>query len=162
MISRVADIHTQTSEGQSRTHWLIVVAWVLGRTYPRESIEKFALLSKSSLLHHEDLPSDLASQLKLLYCQADDVRGLCSKTAPSCIPGIQMRVTVQSENGRIVQLKERGDLEVTDPVVSEEYFNNEVARAEVSTLSRMDVASPEVPESMVDAPNIHDEEGLTG
>ena len=73
-----------------------------------------------------------------------------------------MRVTVQSENGRIVQLKERGDLEVTDPVVSEEYFNNEVARAEVSTLSRMDVASPEVPESMVDAPNIHDEEGLTG
>ena len=30
-----------------------------------ESIERFALLSESSLLHHEGLPPDIASQLKL-------------------------------------------------------------------------------------------------
>ena len=35
------------------------------RTPVRESIERFALLSKSSPLHHEGLPSNVASQLKL-------------------------------------------------------------------------------------------------
>ena len=33
LMSHVADIHAQPPEGQSRTHWLIVVAEVLGRTY---------------------------------------------------------------------------------------------------------------------------------
>ena len=35
------------------------------RTPLRDSIEEFALLSKSSLFHHEDIHSDVASQLKL-------------------------------------------------------------------------------------------------
>ena len=38
-----------------------------------------------------------------------------------------MRVTVQSENRRIAQPNERGDLEVTGPIVFKEYFNNERA-----------------------------------
>ena len=44
-----------------------------------------------------------------------------------------MRVTVQSKSERIAQPSERGDLEVTGPVVFGEYLNSEVARAEAFT-----------------------------
>ena len=65
--------------------------------------------------------------------QYDVERGLEFTALRSCIPGIQMRVTVQSENGRIAQPNERGDLEVTGPMVFKEYFNNAVATAESFT-----------------------------
>ena len=41
-----------------------------------------------------------------------------------------MRVTVQSENGRIAQPNERSDLKVTGPIVFKDYFNNEIATTE--------------------------------
>ena len=67
-------------------------------------------------------------------CPRYDVEGGLEFTAlGSCLPGIQMRVTVQSENGRIAQPNERGDLEVTGPIVFKEYFNNETATTEAFT-----------------------------
>ena len=67
-------------------------------------------------------------------CPRYDVeRGLELTALGSCIPGIQMRVTVQSEDGRIAQTNERGDLEVTGPIVFKEYFNNETATTEAFT-----------------------------
>ena len=41
-----------------------------------------------------------------------------------------MRITDQSENGRIAQSNERGDLELTGPIVFKEYFNHAVATKE--------------------------------
>ena len=67
-------------------------------------------------------------------CPRYDVEhGLEFTALGSCLPGIQMRVTVQSENGRIAQPNERGDLEVTGPIVFKEYFNNETATTEAFT-----------------------------
>ena len=67
-------------------------------------------------------------------CPKYDVeRGLEFTALGSCIPGIQMRVTVESENGRVAQPNERGGLEVTGPIVFKEYFNNEVATTESFT-----------------------------
>ena len=67
-------------------------------------------------------------------CPHYDVEcGLEFTALGSCMPGIQMRVTVQSENGRIAQPNERGDLEVTGPIVFKEYFNNEIATTEAFT-----------------------------
>ncbi|KAL2050996.1 hypothetical protein ABVK25_008742 [Lepraria finkii] len=54
-------------------------------------------------------------------------------TLGTCIPGIQMRITVQSEGGRIAKPNERGDLEVSGPVVFKEYYNNAAATAEAFT-----------------------------
>ena len=54
-------------------------------------------------------------------------------TLGTCIPGIQMRITVQSEGGRIAKPNERGDLEVSGPIVFKEYYNNAAATAEAFT-----------------------------
>lgn len=51
----------------------------------------------------------------------------------SCMPGIEMRVTVSSEPRRLANPNECGDLEVTGPVVFREYFNDEKATVEAFT-----------------------------
>ncbi|KUJ06386.1 putative non-ribosomal peptide synthase-like protein [Mollisia scopiformis] len=49
----------------------------------------------------------------------------------SCVPGISMRVT--SDSGEVVAKNEIGNLEVSGPIVFEEYFNNSKATAESFT-----------------------------
>ena len=65
--------------------------------------------------------------------QSDVERGLEVTALGSCIPGIQMRITVQSENGRIAQSNERGDLELTGPIVFKEYSHHAVATKKLFT-----------------------------
>ena len=51
----------------------------------------------------------------------------------SCMPGIEMRVTVSSEPRRPAEPEECGDLEVSGPVVFKEYFNDEKATTDAFT-----------------------------
>ena len=54
-------------------------------------------------------------------------------TLGTCMRGIEMRVTVPSENGRLAHPHELGNLEVTGPVVFKGYFNDLPATASAFT-----------------------------
>jgi acyl-CoA synthetase (AMP-forming)/AMP-acid ligase II len=54
----------------------------------------------------------------------DHVNGLDFASVGTCVPGIKMRITTQSETPRIAEIGETGDLEVSGKIVFKEYFNN--------------------------------------
>ncbi|MCJ1243553.1 hypothetical protein MMC30_000750 [Trapelia coarctata] len=51
----------------------------------------------------------------------------------SCITGINMRVTLPSNGGKLATFNEPGDLEVSGPIVFKGYFNNPAATADAFT-----------------------------
>ena len=111
-----------------------------GEANPVETIS-----SLSILLSEHGAPANLltpgfgmtetcAGSIYNLDCPWYDVEhGLEFTSLGRCVPGIQKRITVQSEAGRIAEPNELGDLEVTGPIVFREYFNNPTATAEAFT-----------------------------
>lgn len=57
----------------------------------------------------------------------DKQNGLKFACLGSCIPGIKMRNTMPDESHRLARANEQGFLELTGPVVFQEYFNDEKA-----------------------------------
>jgi acyl-CoA synthetase (AMP-forming)/AMP-acid ligase II/thioesterase domain-containing protein/acyl carrier protein len=67
------------------------------------------------------------------FPQYDNAQALEFASVGSCLPGITMRITDDSNTNHCVPPNETGNLEVTGPIVFKEYFNNPTATAESFT-----------------------------
>ena len=69
----------------------------------------------------------------VIFPSHDSQNNLEFASLGSCMPGIKMRVTVPSDPRRPAEPEECGDLEVSGPVVFDEYFNDEKATTDAFT-----------------------------
>lgn len=51
----------------------------------------------------------------------------------TCVPGVQMRITSLSEPDQLADTNERGNLELSGPIIFKQYFNNPEATADAFT-----------------------------